>query len=340
MELITGGAGLLGRHLAESLCGDGRRVRLFDFREPERIPAGAEFFQGDIRDPGAVSRALDGVETVYHLAALMHVGKNDPSLMRSVNIGGLKNLMNRAGKSSVRRIVFASTIELYGVRPAVPCREDSPKKPPPGYPFHKLESERLLKEFSARTGVETVFPRMPMILGPGFYHFKLTLMFFEAISRNMPVFVLDGGDHKGRMVAARDAVQGFRLCAEKPGVCGEAFNICGDDVFTHGSLLKGIIERIGSRSRVYSVPSRLVKAWFDALHPLGAMPVAKEHFYFSLHNCNYSIDKAKRVLGYRPGTDTVTAMAETYESYISGGRRELRKELSNNLLKNEKPPRR
>jgi len=332
MYLITGAAGLLGSHLARSLRDDGLEIRLYDFQTPENAPAGAEFFEGDIRDPDRLSIAMKGVKTVFHLAALMHVGRNNPLLMHSVNIGGLKNVMNCARKAGVSRIVFTSTIELYGIRPADPCHEDSPKNPPPGYPCHKLSGEKMLAEFSTCTGIETVYTRMPMVLGPGFYHFKTILAFFEALHRNAPVFVLDRGDRRGRMVAVCDAVQGLRLCAETPDISGEAFNICADDVFTHRGLIEGLIRKTGSRSRIFEVPSKPVRAAFDALYPLGIMPVGREHFYFSLHHCDYVIDKAKSRLGYRPSKDTVSAITKTYESYISGGRREMKKELANNLL--------
>jgi len=333
VELITGGAGLLGGHLAWALISDGVPARLFDFRTPDRAPKGAEFVKGDIRNEKDVSEALEGVETVYHLAALMHVGGGSTALARSVNIEGLQNLMDCAEKSGVRRIVFASTIELYGVKPEVPCREDSSKNPPPGYPAHKLQGEQMLSDFALRTGIETVFPRFPMILGAGFYHFKLILWFFEAISMNLPVFVLDDGARKGRMVAARDAVAALLLCARTPGVCREAFNICADDVFTHRRFLEDVIEKAGSKSRVFSIPYAVAAPVEEALQSLRLSPVAREHFLFSLSDCDYSIDKAKRVLGYRPTTDAASAMTETYFSYIRGGRAELKKQLSNDLLK-------
>lgn len=332
MDLVTGGAGLLGSHLANALARDGRRVRTFDFRRPETGPEGAVFFQGDIRDAAAVGAAMEGVDTVYHLAALMHVGNCDPQLVRGVNIGGLETVMRCAEAARVRRIVFTSTIELYGVAPAAPCREDSPKNPPPGYPAHKLLSERMLHDFSGRTGIEAVFTRMPMVLGAGFYHFKAVLLFFDLVSRNLPVFISGDGSKKGRMVHIADAVQGLRLCAETPGINGEAFNICADDVFTQRGLLEGVIARVGSKSRVFAIPEKIARNGFDFLDKIGLAPVAREHFYFSLHDCDYAIGKAKRVLGYAPKTDTVTAMAETYESYLARGRRDLRKKLANDLI--------
>lgn len=121
MILITGAAGLLGTHLAHTLAANGEQIRLFDFRVPESIPKGAEFIQGDIRNMEDVKPAVDGAGTVYHLAALMHVGKLDPGLIEQVNVGGVRNLMRAAQSGDVSRIVFASTIELYGVAPPNPC---------------------------------------------------------------------------------------------------------------------------------------------------------------------------------------------------------------------------
>jgi 2-alkyl-3-oxoalkanoate reductase len=333
MDIVTGASGLLGSHLVKALAADGRDVRAFDFRRSDEIPAGATFFQGDVRDGKAVSAAMNGgADTVYHLAALMHVGNRDSRLVRSVNIGGLKTVMQCAGAAGARRIVFTSTIELYGVKPACPCLEDSPKNPPPGYPAHKLLSEKMLAEFSRGTGIESAFTRMPMILGEGFYHFKAILLSFELIRRNLPIVIPGDGTKKGRMVHIADAVQGLRLCADTPGINGEAFNICADDVFTHRGLIEDVIGRVGSKSRVFAMPDEIPKRAFECARAFGLSPVAPEHFLFSLHDCDYTIDKAKRVLGYAPKTGAAAAMAETYESYLARGRRDLAKQLANDLL--------
>ncbi|MFH1539694.1 MAG: NAD-dependent epimerase/dehydratase family protein [bacterium] len=324
IDLVTGGAGLLGLALGRKLAESGRRVRLFDIREPESPPPGAEVVTGDIRDPADVDRAVAGAERVFHLATLMHVGKIRPKMVRDVNIGGLKNVMRAAERHGVGRIVFSSTIELYGTAPADPCTEDSPKDPPPGYPAHKWESENLLLEFSGRTGIPVGFTRMPMILGPGFYHFKMILSFFDALRAGLSIPLLDGGRKKGRMVALDDAVQGLMLVGEREEAIGEAFNICCAEVWTHRGLIEEVIERVGSRSRVVSVPSSLIIPGFKLASALGLSPVAPEHFYFALNDCNYVIDKAVELLGYKPTKTSAEAMAETHEHYLDN-RRKLKK---------------
>lgn len=333
LDLITGGAGLLGLALAQKLVESGRRVRLFDVREPENPPVGAETVTGDVRDPGDVDRAVAGVDRIYHLATLMHVGKVRPKMVREVNVGGLKNIMRAAEKHKVGRIVFSSTIEIYGTAPADPCTEDSPKDPPPGYPAHKWESENLLLEFSGRTGIPVGFTRMPMILGPGFYHFKMILSFFDSLRAGLPIPLLDGGRKKGRMVALDDAVRGLMLVGGRDEAVGEAFNICSAEVWTHRELLEEVAERVGSRSRVVSVPSRLVIPGFKLVNALGLSPVAPEHFYFILHDCNYVIDKAVELLGYEPTKTSAEAMAETYEHYVDNRKKFKKKKVTNLLLK-------
>ncbi|HOX29329.1 MAG TPA: NAD-dependent epimerase/dehydratase family protein, partial [bacterium] len=193
MILVTGASGLLGTALVSELASSGEKVRAFDFRPSGQMPAGVDFVHGDIRDPSAVRRAAERCDTIFHLAALMHVGRIVPKTVEDVNIGGLKNIMDAAAGSGVRRIVFTSTIEIYGVRPETPSREDSPKNPPPGYAEHKWRSENMLSSFSKKSGVEVAVTRMPLILGPGFYHQKSMLLFFETISRGLPVPLLDGG---------------------------------------------------------------------------------------------------------------------------------------------------
>lgn len=342
LDLITGGAGLLGLALGRRLAESGRRVRLFDVRAPENPPAGAEIMLGDIRAPGDVERAVGGADRIFHLAALMHVGRIRPKLVRDVNIGGLKNVMRAAAAQPtahpVERIVFSSTIEIYGTAPADPCAEDSPKAPPPGYPAHKWEGENLLLEFSRRTGIPVAFTRMPMILGPGFYHFKPLLSFFDALRANLPIPLMDGGRRKGRMVALDDAVQGLMLVGEREEAVGEAagraFNICCAEVWTHRGFIEEVIERVGSRSRVVSVPSALAVPGFRAAVALGLSPVAPEHFYFALHDCNYVIDKAVRLLGYRPAKTSAEAMAETYEDYFANRGRARGKKVTNLILRN------
>lgn len=332
MDLVTGAAGLLGYNLVLKLQSIGRRVRAFDYQRPASLPDGVEIVAGDVRDRAAMECALDGIDTVFHLAAIMHVGKFKPVVVESVNIGGLRNLLECAAASRVRRIVFASSIEIYGVEPSYPCYEDSPKSPPAGYPEHKWRGEKMCLEFSEKHGIEVVFTRMPMIFGPGFYHFKPLLLMFDAIRLGLPMFVLDGGGNKGVVVGLRDAVNGIILASAKPEAAGEAFNICGPDVFTHLSFISVLIRMAGSVSPVFSVPSAIVRPGFEIVRALGLSPVAPEHFYFTLSDCVYDISKARKMLGYDPKTESVQAAFEAYQSYIAARRAPLKRKVASEIL--------
>lgn len=331
--LVTGGAGLLGRSLAYKLQKSGKKVRIFDFQTPQNLPDEIEFFRGDIRNISDLSPAFKNVKKVFHLAALMHVGKIDKKKVYEVNVIGLKNILKCSEEEKIERLIFTSTIELYGTKPTFPCYENSPKNPPPGYPTHKLLGEKLVMNFYKKTGIPVVIIRMPMIFGPGFYHFKPIFFYFDLILKNLPVFVMDGGEKQGKFVALSDAVDGLILAGEKDEAIGEVFNICSEDTFTHKGLLEEIIKRVESKSKIHSINSKLVILCYEILNLLGISPVAKEHFYFSLHDCVYDITKAKKLLGYNPKKTSPDAVIETLNYYRKHKKEMRKRKIANIILK-------
>src|SRR4051812_39976091 len=124
--LITGGAGFIGSHLADALLSRGHRVRALDNLspqvhgpEPERpayLDPEVELIRGDVRDPEAVARALDGVEVVYHLAAAVGVGQSMYEIAQytSVNNLGTAVLLEALAAQPVARLILASSMSLYG----------------------------------------------------------------------------------------------------------------------------------------------------------------------------------------------------------------------------------
>lgn len=323
MDLITGGAGLLGQHLAAALAARGRGVRVFDFQAPVQRVKGVEYVRGDVRDANAVRAAAGGAEIVYHLAAIMHVGSYDDHTAESVNVGGLRAALHAAADAGAWRFVFTSSIEIYGTAPPLPCTEDAPANPPPGYPEHKQRGEGICSAFSKQSGLEIAMVRLPMVFGPGFYHFKPMLHMFELARLGLPLWVMDGGEQRGVVVGVRDAVQGLTLAGSHPAAAGRVFNICGPDVITHREFAEGLLRCAHSRAKILDAPSRLLLGGVKVLERLGVSPIAPEHFRFLLHDCIYDITRARNELGYEPRTPCLDAVCETYKSYLKNRRRDL-----------------
>ena len=222
MQLITGGSGLLGQALTRSLLDRNEPVRVLDLHPPASdLASRVEFLSGSVLDRDLVARAVAGVTVVYHLAAAMPQARLTPEGFHDLNVGGTMLMAEAAAAAGVRRMVFASTIEIYGLH----FPHEFEKRFTGIYSRNKWECEQRLLEHSARTGLSVAFTRMPMIFGRGFYHEPSMLMLFRLLRRGWPVPVVADPDAPWASVSASDGAQGLLLCAQVPEADGQAFNI-------------------------------------------------------------------------------------------------------------------
>src|ERR1051326_3695357 len=128
--LVTGGAGFIGSHLCEGLLARGHQVRVLDslvYGAHENLPAGVDFIQGDIRDLATCRRAADGVDGVFHCAAMSRSGPSQEQIdiCTQSNITGTQNMLLAARDAGVKGFIYSGSSTYYGNRP-VPQREDNP----------------------------------------------------------------------------------------------------------------------------------------------------------------------------------------------------------------------
>ena len=161
--LVTGAAGYIGSVVAERLLEHGHRVAAFDdLSQGHRaaVPAGANFFEGDLRDRSRLAEVMSSVrpDAVVHLAAEALVGESvtDPAKFFEVNVTGGLNLLDAMRGAAVRRLVFSSTAAVYGEPEAIPIREDAPLRPVNAYGASKLAFERALPWYASAYGLRHV----------------------------------------------------------------------------------------------------------------------------------------------------------------------------------------
>src|SRR5215204_329008 len=246
--LVTGGAGYVGGELVDELLDAGHEVRALDVLlhgqedVAERLESlGVELQRGDVRDPETRKRALEGVDAVIHLAAI--VGDpacgRDPELSHAVNVEGTRAMLADAKAASVRRFVFASTCSNYGRMedPTVPITEDGVLAPVSLYAEQKVAMERALLALDPAPFAATclrfatvygVAPRM---------RFDLTVNEFTRdlwAGRRLEVF---GEQFWRPYVHVRDAARGVRVVLDAPSelVAGEVFNV-GDSAENYRKL--------------------------------------------------------------------------------------------------------
>ncbi len=163
LYLVTGGAGFIGTNLVKQLLSEGHAVRVFDNylggRFPERVIEGVEYREGDIRDLSAVASAVQGVDGVFHLAAVPRVpfSVEQPLITNDHNVNGTLNVLLAARDAKVKRVIFSTSSSIYGGnRGDVAITEDMKPDPQSPYALQKLAGQEYCRLFSSLYGLETV----------------------------------------------------------------------------------------------------------------------------------------------------------------------------------------
>ena len=170
--LITGGAGFIGSHLAHYLYSQGHYVRVLDnitSGDPDRLPPDIFTKRGDVRDIPTLWSLLQGVDVVYHLAALVSVPASIlyPRDYNDVNVGGTVSLLEACRDVGVGRVVLASSAAIYGDQPNQPVNENALPAPAAPYAVTKMAAEQYLFTMGNLVGFQAVSLRIFNAYGPG-----------------------------------------------------------------------------------------------------------------------------------------------------------------------------
>lgn len=312
--LLTGGLGHLGQTITGQLLEKGEKVRLFDLAAPQTRHPDIEYVQGDITDPVAVAKACEGRDVVMHLAARVPQARLAPEIFRKINVGGTKNALEGAIAAGARRFVFASTIEIYGPHRDNPVREDSKLNFTGEYSRNKWEGEEMIRRAVAEKKIEAVMLRMPLLLGPGKSEERGHLLLFAAIHRNLPVPLPSPRSAPYSAVAVDDAASAFVLAAHAKGANGEAMNIAAPDTPPALQLFRQFAKAAGSRSIILPVPQVFVRPAVELAKRLDINGIPPELLDYVFTGGGYSIDKARRVIGYAPKYTCLEALLRSYRA--------------------------
>lgn len=283
--LITGGAGFIGSHLAASFRGRASVRVLDNFRTGHaRNLAGldVELIEGSILDRPLVARAVEGVDYVFHLAALVSVPESveRPRDCVAINVTGLLNVLEAAAAARVRKLCFASSAAVYGDNPTVPKREDMCPEPRSPYAVTKLDGEFYCRQFSDAGRLETVALRFFNVFGPrqdpdGPYGAAVPIFFREALA-GRPLRIHGDGGQTRDFVAVQDIANALEFVALRPGLTG-VFNAGYGGEITIFELARRIVALTGSRSPIEFGPPRAgdvrhSRASIDRLRDAGWTP--------------------------------------------------------------------
>ncbi len=312
MILITGATGFVGRSLCERLKGrDALRIAV---RSPV---AGGWTEQHDVvqaaLDPAQDWRpALEGVATVVHCAARVHVMNDDAtdplSEFRRINVDGTARLATQAAEAGVGRFIFISSIKVNGEstvpgRPFTALQAPAPIDP---YGVSKWEAEQQLRKLSAETGMEVVIIRPVLVYGPGVKANFLNLM--KWLYKGVPL-PLGAIHNKRSLVALDNLVDLIVTCIDHPGAANQTFLVSDGEDLSTTELLRRMSQALGKRSRLLPVPVWMLKT---VANTLGKQSIAQR----LCGSLQVDIAQTRECLGWTPPISVDAALHKTAQHFL------------------------
>ena len=252
--LVTGAAGFIGSHIAETLVKQGERVKVLDnFVTGKRENLAPfldhiELVEGDLRNPADVSKAVEGVEIVFHEGALPSVPKSveDPVGSNESNITGTLNLLMAARDAGVRRVVYAASSSAYGDSPTLPKEETMTPAPLSPYATQKYVGELYCRNFYDLFGLETVALRYFNVFGPRqdpmSQYAAVIPKFITALAEGKPPTIYGDGEQSRDFTYIENVVRANLLAARAEGAAGEMMNFACGERYTLNEILEKLQE--------------------------------------------------------------------------------------------------
>ncbi|HVG38624.1 MAG TPA: SDR family oxidoreductase [Pyrinomonadaceae bacterium] len=259
--LVTGGAGFIGSHIAQNLTASGARVRVIDnlatgHRENlSEIGGDVDFIEASLLDAPALKRALEGVEVVFHEAAIPSVPRSvaNPQETHDACVNATFQLLLAARDAGVRRVIYAASSSAYGDQPTLPKIEDMRPEPLSPYAVAKLTGEYYCQVFTRTYNLETVALRYFNVFGPrqdpsSQYSGVISRFIADLLSGMRPVIYVDGEQSRD-FTYIDNVVQANLKAAETTKGIGGVFNVANGGRITLNELLE-TLKRITGKTDV------------------------------------------------------------------------------------------
>ncbi|QDU30709.1 UDP-glucose 4-epimerase [Anatilimnocola aggregata] len=299
--LVTGGCGFIGSHLVDALVKRGDQVRVLDLPDSDkRENLGAnrhrvQLFVGDVADLQIVKQAVDGVDIVFHQAALASVPRSveDPLATHSACVTGTLVVLHAAQQAGVKRVVYAASSSAYGNQPTPLKKETDLPSPISPYAAAKLAAEHYCHSFYHSYGLETVSLRYFNVFGPqqdpnGPYAAVVPLFAQKLLAGQAPTIYGDGKQTRD-FTYIDNVVQANLLASQVPAAAGQTFNVGSGQATSLLDMLGMLQPIIGTNLKPNFAPSRAG----DVRDSLA------------------DISLARQVLGYNPTIDLKEGMLRT-----------------------------
>ena len=281
--LVTGGAGFIGSHLVEALLSVEALVVVLDdlsAGQASNLPTSdrLELLHGSIAHTDALTRAMQGCDVVFHLAALVSVPRSltNPRLYHDVNASGTLNVLEAARRGGVRRVVYSASSSAYGDSIELPKVETMPELPRSPYAATKLAGEQYMRAFAACYEVDAVSLRYFNIFGPRqnphSAYAGVIAAFSKAILAGRPPIITGDGSASRDFTYVHNAVHANLLAARRnEPLLGEVMNIATGQSRTILELAQTMVDQLASPKTLYTAAQTALTDRAYLAHPPGSL---------------------------------------------------------------------
>lgn len=321
---VTGASGFLGSHLVESLANKGYKI-IAMIRENSNIELiknlVTEFRYGDLEEPETLNKIVKGTDIIIHLAAY-YTFHGSRKLYEKINVEGTRRLVEVALKHKIQQFIYCSTTEVIGPVKNPPADENTEPNPAYEYGRSKLKAEEIIKDHGLK-GLNYTIIRPSGIYGPrnvnDVSYWTITSFAKNSIGTR---FIIGSGENLVQFVHVKDVVEGFTLALEKSDISNrQTYIISEDKAYTYNQVYEILADLTGRKPPRKHIPKILAKILIAPIQGLNKL-LGKDNFLYRTSTVNsvcsnraYSIEKAKRELGYHPRYDLRTGLKETIEWY-------------------------
>lgn len=315
---VTGATGFLGSHLTSRLIQDGWFVSGL-VRTAERadmLPATTRGVVGDICDRGVLDELVKGADVVFHTVSNFRTASGPPESYQHINVEGTRAALDASVAAGCKRFVHCSTIGVHGNVARSPADESAPFNPGDRYQETKLDAENYVRSQVGQSATEIVIIRPCSMYGPG----DLRMLKMFRMLQKRTFFKVGPCRENFHAVYIDDIVNGFLEAATLTGVDGEVFIIGGESYVPLDEYIDTAATTVGAPPPFLRLPYPLLHgaAWLceKTFVPLGLEPPLHiRRVRFFRNNRAFSIDKARRILGYEPKVGLAEGMRATVDWY-------------------------
>lgn len=268
--LITGADGFIGSHLTERLLQEGCKVKAFVYYNsfnswgwldtlPQEIISQLEIFSGDIRDPNGVRTAMQDIDVVFHLAALIAIpfSYHSPDSYIDTNIKGTLNIIQAAKDLNIERVLVTSTSEVYGTAQYIPIDEKHPRQPQSPYSASKIGADCIAESFYRSFNLPVTIVRPFNTFGPRQSARAVIPTIISQLLNGKTEISLGDLTPTRDLLYVKDTVNGFVEIAKADSLIGQDCNIATQSEVSVGDLAANLIKLLNPAAKIVQDDNRL-----------------------------------------------------------------------------------